>query len=457
MTKGAITVDKIPGGRYTCQNNGDGTWNILDVPIMGEMFEGEKGVPFDLGTTWHEAALRKAEEREEGGHWGSVHVNHHERGLRTERAGYLRLRRVGTLAYEGREMSCLYADLIRVPRRIFDLIDRGELPYMSVEVASWEEPEIASLAIMPDETPFFRLPMLTTGKKVQADEPIRFKNCPAAAYANAGAGGFILFKLGGPMKPAKKPAKSPITSLSAEELAKKEELENLTSLRELIDARLADKEVDTELLHKLLAKLDDRKEDEAEEKDEKETEGAEDEAAVEDKNPGAAFGRAPVEQGEDNVKEIAKLSADIDALKAKDAKREREDKIASIVAKAHEDLRGYFLSADTKAKIKKFAEKDLTGETVADFVATYKTVASPDETDHAADASHRMASSPAAQADEPEALAKLAAKGPEAHARGREIHREFLHAKESGHVPASMTFERYLDINLSLPALRVRK
>lgn len=422
MTKGAITVDKIPGGHYTCQDNGDGTWNILDVPIMGEMFEGEKGVPFDLGKTWHEAALRKADVREQDGHWGSVHINHHEAGLRSERAGYLRLRRVGTLNYEGRPMSCLYADLLRVPKRIFDLIDNGELPYMSVEIASWEEPEIASLAIMPDETPFFRLPMLTTGKKVKAEEPVRCKNSPALAFANASGAAFILFKLGGAMDP-KPEDKKP-------------------SLKERIEAFLKSKpEASDEELAKEFAPAADPKAEKGAESDSKEEPGT--------------FGRAPVEQGEDkeSMAEIAKLSADLDAMKAQNAKREKSDKIKEIVAKAHEDLKGYFLSADTKAKIQKFAERDLTGESVTDFVATYKAVASPDET--GAEREVRMAASPSA--DEPEALAKLSSKGPEALARGREIYAEYLNAKQSNYVPQSMTFERYLDINLSLPALKVRK
>lgn len=475
-----VLVDDIPGGHYTCVDNGDGTWNILDVPVVGEIHEGEKGAPFDIGSEWHMAALRKAMQRQGDGHWGAVHVNHHEDGKNTQEAGMIRFRRVGVVQYEGQSMSAMYADLLRVPQDIYERIDQGRLRYMSVEIASWTEPEVASLAIMPDETPFFRLPMLTTGKKIKADAAVKTENLkrsPAVALAEAGTGGFILFNLGGPMKSKKNKA-----ALSAEEKAAREELDFLVDLKEHAVARLDDGDDgddggDFYLKMYKYAKKNLKKRgikmDDGGDMDAGDSGDSGDDGAGGDFAEGGAYGRnqqttggnsgpgkfakPPVEQGEKDeeamdTKEVAKLSAKVDSLEKEAAERKQNDTVASLVAKAQSDLKGFFLSKDTQEKIVKLAKKDLTGEVLADFVSTYKSVATPDEIN---DREERRMTAAAPAADEPEALAKLAAKGPEAHARGREIYKEFLNAKQSGYIPATMEFARFLDINLTLEPVKV--
>lgn len=193
---------------------------------------------------------------------------------------------------------------------------------------------------------------------------------------------------------------------------------------------------------------------EAEEADEQE---AEEEIADEDEE---TISRKPVEQGDDGEKDdkIAKLSATVDTLKRKDENRERKDKIKSIVDKSMDALKGRYLSAETKAHIQETAVADLTGKTTANFVKVYLKNVPPDEVpgeEGEEPAFGRRESIPAAQ--ESDAVAKFAAKGADVHARARKIAAEFDLASKTGHVPTSMSLERYLEINMALPPMQEKR
>ena len=134
----------IPGGRYTAQENADGTWNVFDVAIMGEMPKETRGNSFDVGRDWQEKAVAYHEMKyREDSYLPPLHVHHHSLfSDKTRGAGKFLLRRVAQKRYEGREMSTLFADLLQIPADVFDAIERGELPYRSIEIADWDKPEI---------------------------------------------------------------------------------------------------------------------------------------------------------------------------------------------------------------------------------------------------------------------------------------------------------------------------
>jgi hypothetical protein len=165
-----VPVESMPGGRYSWVDNLDGTFNILDVPILAALPAGVFPRPVNkdpIDREWMERAIATAERREAEGHVGAVHVHHHDSPVDVESAGRLLITRVGKLIYDGEERDSLYAHLIRIPKVVFDRIKAGELPYRSIEGDKWEKHEITSLSLMPTETPYWRLPMLTLGDEVR--------------------------------------------------------------------------------------------------------------------------------------------------------------------------------------------------------------------------------------------------------------------------------------------------
>lgn len=163
-----LTVADLPGGHYRWTRNPDSTYNILRVPIMTSLHANEFPSPTNekpVDAKWLQAAIDRAALRESEGHFGAVHVNHHGTGAPDIYAGKLQLWEVGETEYNGEKRHCLYANFLRVPEIIFNKIRAGELSYRSIEGISWENPEIVSLALMPTETPFWRLPMLSLGEE----------------------------------------------------------------------------------------------------------------------------------------------------------------------------------------------------------------------------------------------------------------------------------------------------
>ena len=201
--KDAAKMKYVVGGAYRAIDHGDGTFDILDVPIFAEVESGEKHNERKINRAWQLAAWKKNEERSSEGHLPPVHVEHHEAGKDREFAGHFLIRDVRQIAYEGRQIWATFADLISVPASIFERIQRGELPYRSVEVHSWENPEIDSLALMASEVPYFRLPMLRVGEVVraEADERLPADSAPALAFAASAEMSRILFRFRNEVKP----------------------------------------------------------------------------------------------------------------------------------------------------------------------------------------------------------------------------------------------------------------
>lgn len=203
----------IPGGGYTASDNGDGTYNLHDVPIFAELAKGQKRNPTDIDREWMESAVKRHKALSGEKYMAPVHVKHHDLGANTERAGFLLPKEVRLIQYGGKPTAALFADLLRIPAAIFNRIQKGELPYRSVEVGDWTKPEIASLALLDDEAPFFKFELLTVGRliaapKVGVDEtPTRIAEAMSPVLAFAGP--HILFRweterLGEMQPPSKK-------------------------------------------------------------------------------------------------------------------------------------------------------------------------------------------------------------------------------------------------------------
>lgn len=152
--------------RYPAVRNDNGTFSIRNVPIFGELAEGERGNAKPIDRKWMQSAIDQAKLRQGEGYKYRLHILHHDSSTKPQPAGEFNLTKVRPLTYEGRRMDVLHADFLNVPEHVFDAIQRGELLYRSVEINNIKGvPEIDSVALLSTETPFFRLPV-TDGETV---------------------------------------------------------------------------------------------------------------------------------------------------------------------------------------------------------------------------------------------------------------------------------------------------
>lgn len=194
---------------YKAIQSADGkSWSILAVPVFGEIPKGERGNKESIDFEWLILSVHNAKKKAGEGYLPPMHVNHHETGKPTEFAGRFLLKFVQKRVVDGKKIFVLFADLVDIPDRIFRRIDLGELAYRSVEVFKWNNPDIASLALLPDEVPFFKFDLLTIGEKVKATE--RFSGLVAAVacheieHPEHGEGRAYLFNFSGGVMKIKK-------------------------------------------------------------------------------------------------------------------------------------------------------------------------------------------------------------------------------------------------------------
>lgn len=159
---------RIPTGEYLAvYDDATDTYTVKDVPIFAE--HQVPGAKFKIGEKWMRAAVQKAKDRATADKYvAPLHIRHHGDGEGTTRAGFVMPTEVKASMYEGRKTFVLYADLVGIPPEVYEDIKARKLPYRSVEINKVDVPEISSLALLEDEVPYFRLPMLGVGKEVDA-------------------------------------------------------------------------------------------------------------------------------------------------------------------------------------------------------------------------------------------------------------------------------------------------
>ena len=184
------------GGGYLAVDNGDGTFDLKDVDVFAELPKGAKRNKKPIGIPWMEAAISRNQAREKEGYLPPVHVFHSDEvAVKPTYAGKLRLKDVREITYEGKPIAAVSADIIEIPAHVFSLIEKGQLPYRSVEVHDWNNAEIDSLALMPSDVPFFRLANLTVGRIVKLAADAFKEKSPAIWTRDIDkTGSLILFK-----------------------------------------------------------------------------------------------------------------------------------------------------------------------------------------------------------------------------------------------------------------------
>jgi len=145
---------------YKARREPDGFYTITGVPVFAEVPKGTKGAPFDIDREWLDAALAKSRTREKEGYLAPLHFEHHGGGEKSFKAGHYRLTRVGKVKVGGDKKFAIFADFLKIPAHVFASLMQNDWPYRSVEIVSYEEHEIESVALLDDETPFHKFELL---------------------------------------------------------------------------------------------------------------------------------------------------------------------------------------------------------------------------------------------------------------------------------------------------------
>lgn len=160
------TQVKIDGGNYSAINTQDGYFTILDVPLMGEVEKGEKGAPEKVGREWHEKAVANALDRHKNDRYTPpAHIGHNDPIHKAEFAGFVLPKRVGTMKVNGKDQSVIFGD-VKLKADAFSKAQKAEIPYISVEVADFNEARISSVSFLDTKPPYFEFPLFTIGNVV---------------------------------------------------------------------------------------------------------------------------------------------------------------------------------------------------------------------------------------------------------------------------------------------------
>jgi len=179
---------------YKAKQAGDGTWTIYDVPIFAVHVDDRAGgKPLAFTRKWLEKALSRGKTRHAEGYYPPLHISHHGEEGSVEAAGRVRFTEIKPHPHGGKEIATLFADLVGVRPDVYQRIRKGELSYRSVEILDVDTPEIDSLALLDDQVPYFRFPLLKIGSEK------RQQKTPALAYSAVGSRASVLFAFEEPM------------------------------------------------------------------------------------------------------------------------------------------------------------------------------------------------------------------------------------------------------------------
>jgi hypothetical protein len=157
--------NRLPGKKYEAHQHEDTSWDVFDVEVIANrpvptIGGGEFNITKEWLTNARDVALARFQR---DSYLPPLHIHHHEPGKETICAGKFFPKSVKLGSYQGEAAWILYCDLINVPDEIYQEIRRGGLSYRSAEILDIRSTEVDSLALLRDETPYFRWPMLSIG------------------------------------------------------------------------------------------------------------------------------------------------------------------------------------------------------------------------------------------------------------------------------------------------------
>lgn len=404
------------------------------------------------------AAVERDKMRRGEGYRAPVHIGHHEPGVTPTRAGSFRLVRVGKTTYEGREVDCVFADFENLTPEAFAAIQRGELPYRSVEILNAADTEINSIALLSSEVPHFRFPNLAVSllwtdadaAKLSADAPVpvlfRFEPQETAMDPD---------KKNAPKEDGMEERQPPVAAAAAESKLSPdvEDGEDTGSSAQkdaaaseasevVIEAGLSEKEAHEMIkatfegvkrILALLAPNDGTMQNPPGALEPNDVNEAPVSAAAAPATDAAVTMTAKPEAA---ALDLAALKGEIVALKAREEKREKDAETARLVASAKAELAGFNFDASTATDLEAFAA--LGADHLRRYVEGIKRVAVEDGPRNLAELE-----ATASQRD-PDEVAAFRSHGPDALKLAREVAREHAALVQGGAGAALPPLSRFL-------------
>jgi len=426
--------DGVPGGSYTALQESDGSWTIFDVPVLSEMIPEERSNRFRIDADWMTAVIDRHRTRETEGHMAPVHINHHDGLKANRRIGFLRPMRVGQLRQNGKIVDVLFADFINVTKEDVDALGDLAYPYRSPEIHKSWRPEIQSLALMEDEAPHFKLPMLKIGERIATTVIDEMTAGPAVAFSERAESALLLFNFSGGAAMAHR--KDPKKNEHLQDDDKKEnggddKDENLQEGGELADVKKSLEGLVPlmESLQKLLQAM-----------------SGQPAAGEEQQVPAEQLAEDEKKKEEEKLSSSssgdAALAGKVAALEERMKKRETSDKLSTLVSGEIEKLRedGWEPSESTVKAFHSLADgaKD-PAVAVAEFAKSYRgnTLKDPENLDEL--------SSGSGSVEDPEEVLKFSS-DPSKLSRARELSKQFDELKGAG-IQLSSSRAEFIQVN----------
>lgn len=421
---------------YRARKDADGTFSIFGVPVFAEVPKGEKDAPFKIGKAWLQKALDNSRLRAREGYQAPLHYQHHDGDGPKQKAGHYILTKVRKLSVGGVRKWAVLADFSKLDEFGFASLMSGDWPYRSVEIASYEDAEIESIALLSDFTPFHKFELLN-GESIRldsADMPADLVS--AAPVAFSGSSPRYLFRFtddstapkaqpGGGMKH--------FTILRADdgELALTDSEGSVQPL--VIDTSIKfkgqgdddklpeDKEKLKKLARAVAAKLatfedDDEKDDDEKDKDEKDKGFDSDDEKDEDNPHKPAEAKAAKRMQADLITICARMDS-MEGQQKSDRKAKRQgDRLEAACAGLRKD--SYFVSKSTEEQFAKLAHDS---DALDAAVKLYRKVASKDGPDNLDDDNVND-----------ETVGQFASQGEHAHHAAVEADKNYSNSVEAG-------------------------
>jgi hypothetical protein len=155
-------ADSIAVPMRLAARNADGTWNVYGVPVCCEIgYTLKDGTEFTFSKKWQEKAVEVSRAAAGAGYMGPLKIRHAGDADPPQFAGHFLLQRVEKMEVAGLgKVWGTYADYLGVPDAVYCRMAKGLLPYVSLEAADIDKPEITALALLDRDAPHIPFPLL---------------------------------------------------------------------------------------------------------------------------------------------------------------------------------------------------------------------------------------------------------------------------------------------------------
>jgi len=138
------------------------------VETSKEVGKGDERHVKQFDAAWISAAIGRAQQQEREGYLPPLHVQHHGEGRDVKPAGHFRVLGAEQIQFGGESRMAVMAELHITNPDVAAEVQASRFPYRSVEIHKLDTPSIDSLALLDDQVPHCRLPVLEVDEPAEA-------------------------------------------------------------------------------------------------------------------------------------------------------------------------------------------------------------------------------------------------------------------------------------------------